>query len=144
MFNKSMTLKASLVALALVSTANIASACEIPDGWVEMTIKTPGETSSINRAAIRIPPDTVLMGQPFDVEFLTCGEKTAAANKITVEATMPMHNHGMNYVPEITTTSKNKYKASGMLFHMPGKWVISLETRGTDKTQRFELEIPVK
>jgi hypothetical protein len=130
----------AMISCAMISSANPSSACEIPEGWLEMTTDTPG----FNKAAIRIPPGTVLLGQPFDVEFLTCEETSTPIKQVKVEATMPMHNHGMNYLPEITTTGENRYKATGMLFHMPGKWRISLETQGADKTDRFVLEISVK
>jgi hypothetical protein len=134
------TVKKSLITLAMLSIASISNACEIPEGWLEMTTETPG----IMKAAIRIPPDTVLLGQPFDMEFKTCSENSTSIKQVTVEATMPQHNHGMNYVPEITTIGQNRYKASGMLFHMPGKWRISLEARGADKNGRFVFEISVK
>ena len=124
----------------MISIASIAPACEIPEGWQEMTSETKGDA----KAAIRIPPETVLLGQPFDVEFLTCNDAAASIDNVTVEATMPAHNHGMNYAPKITSAGANKYKAAGMLFHMPGQWHISLETQGADKTDRFGLDITVK
>jgi len=102
------------------------------------------ETNADAKAAIRIPPDTVLLGQPFDVEFLTCNDSSISIENITVEATMPAHNHGMNYSPKITAAGDHKYRAAGMLFHMPGQWHISLETRDSNKTDRFGLEISVK
>jgi hypothetical protein len=134
------TVKKSLITLAMLSIASISNACEIPEGWLEMTT----ETSVIMKAAIRILPGTVLLGQPFDMAFLTCSENSTSIKQVNVEATMPQHNHGMNYVPEITTIGQNRYKASGMLFHMPGKWRISLEARGADKNDRFVFEISVK
>jgi hypothetical protein len=140
MFSNIKSFNLPLFACAMFSMANISSACEIPEGWLEMTSDTPG----IRKAAIRIPPDTVLLGQPFDIEFLTCNETSTPIDNVTVKATMPAHNHGMNYSPEVTTSGETMYKASGMLFHMPGQWRISLETRGTDKTDRFTVEISVK
>jgi len=140
MINKMKSTITPLLALALLSMANISSACEIPEGWQEMTAETPGS----QKAAIRLPSDTTLLGQPFDVELMTCVENSVSIKRVTVNATMPQHNHGMNYAPEITTISDNRYRASGMLFHMPGKWHITVEAHGANNIHRFALELSVK
>jgi len=140
MLNNIKSLGLPLFTGAMLSIASIASACEIPEGWLEMTRDTPGTT----KAAIWIAPDAVLLGQPFDIEFLTCDDNATPVNNVTVAATMPAHNHGMNYSPVVTPAGDNRFKATGMLFHMPGQWRISLETAGADKTDRFAVEISVK
>ena len=59
------------------------------------------------------------------------GEAPGKDLKISVDADMPAHRHGMNTRPEVTKFAENQYRADGMLFHMGGDWVISVRV-GSD------------
>lgn len=49
--------------------------------------------------------------------------------EISVEARMPAHNHGMNVRPVVTQEDDATYTVDGMMFHMPGNWVIMVDIR---------------
>jgi len=41
---------------------------------------------------------------------------------LRVDARMPAHGHGMNYVAKVKAFGAGRYQADGLLFHMPGRW----------------------
>lgn len=46
---------------------------------------------------------------------------------ISVNATMPAHQHGMNTRPRIEDLGKGKFVVRGLLFHMAGDWEIAID-----------------
>jgi len=52
---------------------------------------------------------------------------------------MPEHGHGMNYRPTIEVLGDGRFRASGLLLHMPGRWQLSF-TVG-DETLRAALTV---
>ena len=42
---------------------------------------------------------------------------------------MPEHRHGMNYAPSVTRLGPQRWRAEGLMFHMPGKWEFIFELR---------------
>ena len=59
---------------------------------------------------------------------------------MTLYADMPAHGHGTNSQPMIKAISPWVYRVEGMLLHMPGDWLITLELPYTQKNQQH-LEI---
>ena len=39
-----------------------------------------------------------------------------------VDADMPEHRHGMNYRARVQALGGGRYRADGLMFHMPGRW----------------------
>jgi hypothetical protein len=64
--------------------------------------------------------------------------------KVVVDADMPAHQHGMNTKPELTTPSATGYHVDGMLFHMGGDWVITVDVTRADKTERVSFPVSVE
>ena len=63
--------------------------------------------------------------------------------KLSIDAGMAAHNHGMNSKPMIESLGQGKYKVSGLLFHMAGEWFLEFSIqRGItfDKT-KITLEV---
>jgi hypothetical protein len=63
--------------------------------------------------------------------------------KLSIDAGMAAHNHGMNSKPMIESLGQGKYKVSGLLFHMAGEWFLEFSIqRGVifDKT-KITLEV---
>jgi hypothetical protein len=61
------------------------------------------------------------------------GSADDAPLKVTADADMPAHRHGMNTRPEVTKEDDLRYRVDGMLFHMAGEWVITVDvTQGTE------------
>jgi hypothetical protein len=74
-------------------------------------------------AAVEFRSEPIVVGEPFALEVLTC-----AGQRLTrVDADMPEHRHGMNYTPSLRELGPNRFRAEGMLFHMPGRWRITFE-----------------
>ena len=49
---------------------------------------------------------------------------------------MPEHRHGMNYKASIKPAAGGRYRADGLMFHMPGRWEIIFEVRAAGRTDR--------
>lgn len=102
-------------AASLITTLSHASAC-VPASAVEL------KTS--DNAALKAYADFEhqALSKPFDIELYFCSENDEQIERIKVDATMPAHQHGMNYTPEIARMENGNFSISGMFFHMPGLW----------------------
>lgn len=134
---------ASLAAAAVFLLATVpalSDVCGAPAGW--MALKA--EDSSPFQAALNFGSETPQVGAPFDVEFRVCSSGKLAVDRLTVDATMPAHKHGMNYAPQLSKASAQAYKATGFLFHMPGVWrlTLSIYSSGTPSHLSAEITIP--
>ncbi len=123
-----------LIAALIVSPA-AAFACDVPEGWTIM--KTDQATSTL--VAAKLPELPVQTGQLFDVDVMICDADT---DEIKLDALMPAHKHGMNYRPE-TKLESGQFRTSGMFFHMPGQWQISVDLQDEMK-QRFYLDVAAR
>lgn len=126
--------------LAMAGQAGGAWACELPAGW---TVMTP-ETETAIRAALTSEPVPVPLGAPFAVTVAVCAADSGKVDRVTFDATMPAHGHGMNYAPEITQGEAGHYTLIGLLFHMPGLWQASLTVYTGGAPTRFTLDIEVE
>ena len=52
---------------------------------------------------------------------------------------MPEHRHGMNYKPEVKRLAPGRWRAEGLMFHMPGKWEFVFTVDGERMTSDFPL-----
>ena len=50
---------------------------------------------------------------------------------------MPEHRHGMNYAPTLKPLGPGRWRAEGLMFHMPGKWEFVFEVRAAGATDRM-------
>ena len=57
---------------------------------------------------------------------------------------MPDHRHGMNYRPSVAALAPGRYRAQGLLFHMPGRWVVVFDIVAGTATERASAEIVLK
>jgi cytochrome c peroxidase len=74
----------------------------------------------------------------FSVDVAVCpksGQPQAEALK--VDAHMPEHRHGMNYAASVTPLAPGRWRAEGLMFHMPGRWEFVFEVRAAGVTERF-------
>ena len=71
----------------------------------------------------RSEPQTISVGRHFTVEVAVCPKPgMPGPENLVVDARMPEHRHGMNYKAQVTSGSAGHYRASGLMFHMPGRW----------------------
>lgn len=117
------------IAPVLLSAATAASACTpaLPGGNAAAVRHIDSTQYSL---AFRTSPEKIAVGQHFAVEFALCAKPGAAVPHIVrVDAHMPEHRHGMNYRTTVTGNG-GKYRAEGLMFHMPGRWEYIFEVRG--------------
>ena len=94
--------------------------------------------------AFRPDPIRLEVGQPFTLLLNVCTRRNEPAELVAVEATMPAHKHGMNYTPTIVSRGDGRFRAEGMLFHMPGTWEVAFDVRSDDRTERLTHEFILK
>jgi YtkA-like len=116
-------MRALLVALLVVAPA---AACELPGGDAQKIQATR------YLVLYRTQPAALRVGQHFALEFAVC----PAPQSVRVDAWMPEHKHGMNYLPTVTATGEGRYRAEGLMFHMAGKWELVFEVRAKDSVER--------
>ena len=92
----------------------------------------------------RLRPARPEVSQQFGIEMRFCrgGEKTRI-DGFRIDASMPAHNHGMNYRPAVDEGNDGLLRISGMLFHMPGLWRIDVDFVHAERRQRLSLEYPL-
>jgi hypothetical protein len=87
---------------------------------------------------VRTRPEKIAVGQHFQVELVVCAKGgQAAPEDVRVDGFMPDHNHGMNYRAVVKPMGNGRYEATGLMFHMPGRWDFIFEVRGGGKTDRI-------
>jgi YtkA-like len=97
------------------------------------------------RVAYHTRPERIAVGEHFAIELTVCPRgDTPRPDSVRVDAQMPEHRHGMNYHATVTPQGEGRYRAEGLLFHMPGRWVFIFEVRAAGQTDRlsrsFQLE----
>jgi hypothetical protein len=94
--------------------------------------------------AFRPEPLRIEVGQPFSLLLNVCTRRNNPAELVAVDAQMPEHRHGMNYRPTIVSAGEGRFRAEGLVFHMPGRWELDIDVRAGSETERLSHEIIVK
>ncbi len=94
--------------------------------------------------AFRSDPARIEAGEPFALVLNVCTKTGKPAELVAVDAQMPEHRHGMNYRPTIVPAPDGRYRAQGLVFHMPGRWEISFDVRSGEETERLTHDIILK
>jgi hypothetical protein len=87
--------------------------------------------------AFRPDPIRIEVGQPFTLLLNVCTRRGAPAELVAIDASMPEHKHGMNYAPKIVSRGDGRFRAEGMVFHMPGTWEVAFDVRSDGTTERM-------
>lgn len=93
---------------------------------------------------IQFSPNVVPLNTPFDAVVTFCSQLEQHPTRVTVDATMPAHRHGMNYEPRTAKVNNNHYAVKNLLFHMPGVWRFEVTAYENDKPHRFTHEVNVQ
>jgi len=115
--------------LLVLLAAPATQACELPGGAAQRV--AAGGVTVVYRAA------PIQVGKHFSLDLQVC----PAPQALAVDAWMPAHQHGMNYRPSVTALGGGRYRAEGLMFHMPGRWELVFEVRAGDSTQRLAREV---
>ena len=101
--------------IAAVALCGAAEACELPAG-------ARAESASF-ALTYRTHPAKIVLGEHFALEYAVCPKPGAAMPAVVnVDAWMPEHRHGMNYKASVTLLGGGRFRAQGLLLHMPGRW----------------------
>lgn len=118
--------------LALIAVNAQAQSCGVEPAGAKQ-IDSPQLTLSF-----RTEPPKIAVGKHFAVEVVVCPKAGgAAADRIKIDAVMPDHRHGMNYKPSIKSLGDGRFRADGMMFHMPGRWEFQFDVEGKDGNERL-------
>ncbi len=133
-----MRLVATLLALVLPSP--VLADCPLDlgrgTGWVVF--------SDHYMLAFRSDPLRIEAGEPFALVLNVCTKNGKPAELVAVDAQMPEHRHGMNYRPSIVGADNGRYRAEGLVFHMPGRWELTFDVRAGEETERLTHDIILK
>jgi hypothetical protein len=95
--------------------------------------------------AWRAQPEPIVVGRPFAIEFDVCPASAGASvDRVRVDASMPAHRHGMNYQPRIAQPAPGRFRAEGLLWHMPGTWQVLFEMRVDGEPVRLTQDVAVR
>jgi len=87
--------------------------------------------------AWRADPTPIVVSRHFSLDVVVCPKaRVPEPESLAVDATMPAHRHGMNYRPMVTAAGSGRYRAEGLMFHMPGAWELAFDVIGTTGTER--------
>lgn len=88
--------------------------------------------------AFRPVPTPVAPGTHFSLDVAVCARPGVPPPAgLRVDALMPEHRHGMNYRPSVVAQGAGRYRADGLMFHMPGRWDIVFDITTGEGTQRL-------
>lgn len=124
---------AAALVLALATRAAVADCVPALGGPPAGRIDTPAY-----RLAYRIEPPPLQVGEPFALEVAVCAAPGEPAPQgLRVDAHMPAHRHGMNYLPLVRPGPPGRYRAEGLVFHMPGQWELRFELQFGERFERL-------
>ena len=94
--------------------------------------------------AYKTAPAPIPVGKHFSIDLVLCArDGVALPAEVRVDATMPEHKHGMNYRPSVAAQGAGRWRAEGLMFHMPGRWELVFELRGSGMPQRLTQSLQV-
>ncbi|MBC7778818.1 MAG: hypothetical protein H7125_01820 [Proteobacteria bacterium] len=130
-------LRLSLAAFAasLIGTAPVAAQ---PVPACGAGLASAQRTESARHVIVwRADPQRIPVGRHFALDLIACPKPGASAiDGLGVDARMPAHGHGMNYKPSVKALGENRYRAEGLMFHMPGQWELAFELRSGEQNER--------
>jgi hypothetical protein len=124
----------------------------IPSSLIGSAVESVFKLSSGQHFKISLAP-TNDQGQAFDGPIplnkmftglvrITTGDSKVPDFKISFDARMPAHNHGMITKPRVVKKTANEFLIEGLKFHMAGDWLISFKIQ--NKQYNGQVEIPLK
>jgi hypothetical protein len=67
-----------------------------------------------------------------------------AVREIILDAQMPAHGHGMNYRPTAVSLAPDRFRISGLMLHMAGKWQLTFDLVQADRRTRLSQDVDLK
>lgn len=125
------------LAAALLLAAAPAAACPLPRDFAPQ-----GRVESKSWVlAYRTVPAPIAVGRHFAVEVVACGRAGTVPAALRVDAQMPEHRHGMNYRATVAALGDGRFRADGLLFHMPGRWQLLFDVQSGAQRERLASDL---
>lgn len=90
-------------------------------------------------------PDPIPVADPFSVEIELFADSACTqpldAGECRIDAAMPHHGHGMNVAPRMRREGPGRWKAAGMLLHMPGRWELFIDLERDGLLERAQTTV---
>jgi cytochrome c peroxidase len=80
----------------------------------------------------------------FVIDVAACAKAGPLPKALKVDAHMPEHKHGMNYAPKVQALGPGRWRAEGLMLHMPGKWEFVFVVDGERMAHRFDLSAEIR
>ena len=128
------------LAMAVLLAPGVAIACE-PAAIGKDASRINGQHFVL---AWRVEPAPLRLGEFFSVIVSTCERRSQYVVSLKVDATMPAHKHGMNYLPTVTAEGNGRFAARGLLLHMPGRWEFAFDLAGDGARETLRANIDLK
>ncbi|NKB19459.1 MAG: hypothetical protein GKS01_02840 [Alphaproteobacteria bacterium] len=97
------------------------------------------------RLIFQTQPKKITVGKFFSLRVDVCSKDgSPLPDGLKIDATMPMHGHGMNYRPSVQQLAPGKFKAKGLMMHMAGSWLLRFDIRQGDKATRMQTKLILK
>jgi hypothetical protein len=82
--------------------------------------------------------EKVEVARHFALDIAACAKPgNPAPESLKVDAHMPEHRHGMNYAPAVKALGPGRWRAEGLMLHMPGRWEFVFELRSGGRSERL-------
>jgi hypothetical protein len=139
------SIKAVLLAVSLASAPIGVRAQALVEGCAPDDAGFTRLRSADAEIAYRWRPETLKVGKFFELEVAACRmPPPGGVSRIIVDAQMPAHGHGMNYRPTSKAIGPDRYRFSGLMLHMAGKWRLVFDLMQGDKRTRLTQDIDVR
>ncbi len=89
---------------------------------------------------------TIPLNEHFSLEVSLAaaeGSELGEGLRIAAGADMPGHGHGMLTKPETATKGRHRFRVDGMLLHMAGDWVITVDVSGAEASGRASFPVVI-
>lgn len=102
-------------------SVSCAGACPAPPDAIALTPEATGAPSAFAML------DMLPLSQPFRIEVVFCNVEKGGVAALKFDAHMPAHQHGMNFLTDVTKLGENRFEVSNVVLHMPGTWEFRVE-----------------
>ena len=94
---------------------------------------TDGGTWTLTYTAV---PDPIVLSDNFSLMVtVSDANDLDATASLTINATMPAHNHGMNTEAVVRANGDGTFAVDGLQFHMSGRWRIDALVSAPDRPE---------
>lgn len=95
--------------------------------------------------AFAAKPAPLRVGRHFSLEIVVCAADAAMLpSTLRVDAEMPAHRHGMNYAATVVALGGGRFRADGLMLHMPGRWRFLFDTTAAGAPVRLSRDVELE